>query len=162
VIRKVRTLGSIKAPVELGHRKAIGGNNHHMVVVHPRQGGKVLCRTVSAWELARRPRARGSSLISREAPEGYEFAYSIARKESFVVRHPHSGEDVVVVAQKLAGSSSFGSGCDLYLRDARDARPATEGNKDPLYRLSSASKLAEAIVTKLQVDPLGRATPAHS
>ena len=79
---------------------------------------------------------------------------SLARKESVLVG-PAEGRRLAIV-QKLSGHEDPSAGFDLYLRDAKDARPAAEGNKSPLKRLLSFKSWPELQLVKVQVDPIGR------
>jgi hypothetical protein len=71
--------------------------------------------------------------------------------------NPATGDQVLCVVQKFSGGAS---GIDLYLRDARDARPATEGNATPFKRVGSMGAFTSLKIEKVNVDPLGRIATA--
>ncbi len=164
-IRRVRVETTITAAVDLGHRVAISGNNHHMEIAEtaPKPGGergKIVAAVIPMMEAASRARPRpGESrrpIVQTEYEDGKRFLMSLARKETVLVKHPITGRDVSCVVQKLAGNSEFSSTIDLYLRDTRDSRPASEGNQTPFLRLQSFKAWRDLHTRKVFVDPLGR------
>lgn len=168
-IRRVRVEVPISSPVDLGHRFAISGNNHHMEIVTlpPKKAGeprRMAAAVVPMMEAASRarpkPGERPLPIIRREFEDDVEFVMSLGRKETLRLWGVSERGPVYCVVQKLAGDSVPSSTIDLYLRDVRDSRPATEGNKTPLLRLNSFRNWAELKLEKVQVDPLGRVNKA--
>ncbi len=165
-ILKVRKLVTMNNPVCLGdqsHRFAVVGNNHHVEIF--RDSKNALCASVvPTYEAARRVRKKelkanccGYVLTSRK--DGLKFIFSLARKEAVFIG-PTQNRRLAIV-QKLSGELNPGTKMDIYFRDARDARPATEGNKRPLKRISSFRPWEDLNPIKVQVDPLGRIFPAN-
>lgn len=162
-IRRVRVLEKKKNPVQLGHRFAVLGNNHHLAVLEEPAAegeGKLVGQVVPRMEAARRVRREGMLPVERVREDDRRFVMSLARKESVLVRRPGTDEVVLSVVQVVSGTNQPGTGIDLYLRDACDSRPASEGNKAPLLRLKSFRKWRDLGICKVQVDPLGRMAPA--
>lgn len=161
-IKKVRIEVTIKNPALLKHRYAKLGNNHHMEIIASRrrdsQGHPIQlwASVVSTLEVAERVRRRKLPMVARDHGFDRELLFSLARKESVLAISPTTGEQVLCVVQKLSGSTEPSSVFDLTLRDARDSRPATEGNQSPFKRVSSFRQWTELKVTKVQIDALGR------
>jgi len=168
-IRKVRVEVPIASPVDLGHRHAISGNNHHMEIVTlpgkaPDEPRKMAAVVVPMMEAAARvrpaPGSRPEPMVRRVYDDDMEFVMSLGRKETVRLWSPFDGSEVFCVVQNLAGSFTPATTIDLYLRDVRDSRPATEGNKKPFLRLKSFRNWKDLGLKKVQVDPLGRVSPA--
>lgn len=166
-IRKVRVEVPIKNATRLKHRYAILGNNHHMEIVasgkndeagHPE---KMWATVVSTMEASDRVRRRKAGTVQRDHGEDRRFVMSLARKESVWATSPVTGERVVCVVQKLTGSPGPSSSFDLFLRDARDSRIASEASRSPFKRLTSFRSWPDFGIKKVQVDPIGRVTPAN-
>lgn len=163
-IRKVRIEVPIKDPVKLGHRYAISGNNHHMEIIEypPKPGrdtGEKRAVVVSMMEASARAKPpRGGTIrpiCQTEFDGGGKLLMSLNRKETVRV-DPGLGGPVYCVVQNMAGSSTPATGMDLYLRDVRDSRPASEGNKSPFLRLKSFRSWERLRIEKVNVDPIGR------
>jgi CRISPR-associated endonuclease Csn1 len=154
-VRRVRVRVNMNDPVKLGHRFASAGNNHH-IAFEPRTSpnAPILVRVERMFEFA--SRKRGAPAHVPRNPETHPIALRLGRKESVLIQPEGFEKPVVCVVQKLSGNREPSTGLDLYLRDARDARPASEGNTDPFKRFKSTSALEELKVKKVQVDPLGR------
>lgn len=165
-IKKVRIEVTIKNPARLKHRYAELGNNHHIEIVASRQLDDEGCpkqlwaSVVPTLEVAERVRRRKLPMVSRDHGKDRELLLSLARKESVLAVNPVTKTQVLCVVQKLSGSREPSSVFDLTLRDARDSRPATEGNKSPFKRVRSFEPWMEMKVAKVQVDPLGRVSSA--
>ncbi len=162
-IRKVRVRTTLNDPLSLGHRFAVLGNNHHMEVFSRANGDgteEFFAVCVSQKEAMERVRRRKEPILRRDFGPGTRFRMSLARKESFMVENPDSGERTLCVLQKLSGSFSPSGKMDLYFRDHRDSRTATEAGKNPFQRVVSFGKFMKCKIQKVQVDPLGRLYPA--
>jgi len=168
-IRRVRVEVPISAPVGLGHRFAISGNNHHMEIVSlpPKRDGearRMAASVVPMMEAAARARPRPGEeprpVVQRMYDDGTEFVMSLGRKETVRLWGVPERGPVYCVVQKLAGDSVPSTSIDLYLRDVRDSRPASEGNKSPFLRLNSFKAWTSLSVEKIQIDPLGRVNKA--
>jgi len=166
-IHKVRVEISIKNAAQLKHRYAILGNNHHMEILaseEPDSQGRpcdLKAIVVPTLQVADRVRRKGLPAIQRDHGQGRQLLMSLARKESVEVINPVTGECVICVVQKISGSPSASSGFDLYLRDVRDSRPASTGNKSPFKRLVSFNAWHDLRLKKVTVDPIGRVSPAN-
>jgi len=158
-IRRVRVKICLGDPVKLGHRFAEAGNNHHLAF-EPRSAGTdpLLVRVERMFEHARTPGARVPAQSGREG--AFPVARTLGRKEMVSVTSPGATVPVLCVVQKFSGSRQAGTGVDLYVRDHRDGRPASIGNKSPFKRFSSTAALMDFRVRKVCVDPLGRVSPA--
>ena len=156
-IRRVRSLSRFKSRVHLRHRVAKSGNNARLEFYRSEQGGPLRLNVLSTRDaLMRKQRTlRGEPevLQGSESASGEELVETLGRKESVLARHPHSGDDVLLVVQML--TVSLGRPKATF-RDARDSRPATEGNKDAIYETGSSTKFREAQFRKVVLDPLGR------
>jgi len=168
-VRRVRLTRTMKNPFAFtdseGHpfRFANLGNNHHLAIASRSESDRraLVARVMTMREAAERVRRRGLDAVDRPVADGLEFEMSLARKESVMVRDPESGADRICIVQLLSGSPDWSTGFDLTLRDARDGRPASEGNRDPYRRLRSfGAKWKELEIRKVTVDPLGRVMPA--
>lgn len=166
-IKRVRVESSINNAVQIKHRHAILGNNHHMEIVCSSEKDsdgkpkKMWARVVPMMNVVERVRRQKLDPVEREHGEGREFLMSLARKESVLVYNPSTGEKVHCVVQAISGNPKLGSTFDLYLRDARDSRPASEGNKTPFKRLRSFRSWKDLGLKKIQIDPLGRFNSAN-
>lgn len=162
-IKRVRIEANMKNPITLGkekHRFAVGGNNHHLDFQRSLGGPDDVhtrVRCVPMLEVAKRVRTSGNLVPPPE--EGHGRLYTISRKETVSVRDSEGNRRLAVV-QKFSGRPTFGTSIDLYLRDIRDGRPAKLGNKSPLARIKSVRRWTELDPIKVQVDPLGRVSPA--
>jgi len=92
--------------------------------------------------------------------DGWQLQMSLCRKDTVQLYNPGTGERTYCVVQAMAGSSEPSTTIDLYLRDVRDSRPASEGNKSPFLRLKSFKHWRALCIRKVQVDPLGCVFPA--
>jgi len=164
-IRRVRVTVPINNPITLGHRHAISGNNHHMeILALPMTGGtqqlNLVASVIPMMEAASRARPkrgdRKRPVVQTQFDDGMQFVMSLGRKETVRLKNPANGQTTYCVVQKIAGSVEPSSTIDLYLRDVRDSRPASEGNKTPFVRLNSFLSWTQYRIEKIQVDPLGR------
>ncbi|MHB8078897.1 MAG: type II CRISPR RNA-guided endonuclease Cas9 [Candidatus Krumholzibacteriia bacterium] len=165
-IKKVRVEVTIKNAARLKHRYAELGNNHHIEIIASKQRDnegtpkQLWASVVPTLEVAERVRRRKLPMISRDHGEDRELLLSLARKESVLAVNPVTKEKTLCIVQMLSGSRDPSFRFDLTLRDARDSRPATEGNKTPFKRIRSFAPWVEIKVTKVQIDPLGRMSAA--
>jgi CRISPR-associated endonuclease Csn1 len=158
-IRRVRVHVNLGDAVQLGHRYAKAGNNHHFAFEPwAGEGSPLRVRIERMFEFAK----HRSSTNGGSAADSARFpvARTLGRKESVLVTSPGGSEPVVCVVETLSGAREAGTGLDLRVRDARDARPASTGNKVPFKRFNSTAALLDHQVRKVQVDPLGRISPA--
>jgi len=166
-IRKVRIEVAIKNARQLKHRFAILGNNHHLEIVASAetddQGAPraMWATAVSTMAAADRVRRQGLPAVNRDHGGGKVFVMSLARKESVWIVNPVTGERIIGVVQKLTGEPTPSSRFDITIRDCRDSRPATHGNKQPFRRISSFVDWRKHSITKVQVDPIGRIRQAR-
>lgn len=166
-VRKVRIEVPIKNAARLKHRYAILGNNHHIAIVGSTaknpdgRPARLWAKSVSTMEAAARVRREGKTVVERDYGPDKELVMSLARKESVWISSPVTGERALCVVQIISGSPVLSSGMDLTLRDARDSRPAAEGNKSPFKRIKSFKTWPEFRIEKVQVDPLGRIEAAN-
>jgi CRISPR-associated endonuclease Csn1 len=166
-VRRVRIEKVLRNTARLGHRHAELGNNHHMEIVASaetdKDGGprQMWASVVPTLEVAKRVRRESLSPVQREHGDGRRLIMSLARKESVRAVNMVTGEWVVCVVQMLSGTNELSQRFDMVLRDARDSRAASTGNKSPFKRIVSFSALRELRLEKLQVDPLGRTHPSN-
>lgn len=166
-IRKVRIEKVIRNVARLQHRVAELGNNHHMEIVASAEqdaDGKpkrMFASVVPTMEVAARVRREKGAPVKRDHGNGLEFVMSLARKESVKALNRVTGEWTVCVVQKLSGVAEYSQTFDMTLRDVRDSRAASEGNKSPFKRVRSFDSLNDLQITKVQVDPLGRTNRAN-
>ena len=157
-VRKVRIEVTMNDPVALNGdtRFAVVGNNHHMALLRNPETDELLVEVVSRMEAAQRLKRGAKSAIPRQREDGLELVFSLSRKESVLLTSPDTGETRFAVLQTLAGDSQPGTRLDVVLRDLRDSRPASQGNKAPLDRVRSIKRLAALCARKVSVDSLGR------
>lgn len=165
-IRRVRVTRSMNDPLGFvangsddAFRYAQLGNNHHIefVEVPAAKGGTaLLCRVVPMLEVARNVRSRRLPMAGNDLREGTKLIQSLTRKDSVLARDPETGRDVLCVVQVMSGSADLSGKIDLYLRDARDSRRASDGNKSPFKRFKSIRAWLDYDVRRVRVDPLGR------
>jgi CRISPR-associated endonuclease Csn1 len=161
-VRRVRIEKVLRNTARLGHRFAELGNNHHMEIVASQERGpggqplEVLASVVSTLDVARRVRIERQPPVRRLHDDDRSLLMSLARKESVRALNPNTGEWTVCVVQMLSGTIELSSRFDVVIRDARDSRPASIGNKTPFKRMRSVGNLRELCLTKVQVDPVGR------
>jgi len=164
-VRKVRIEEVHSNVVDLGHRFAKSGSNHHIVFFEvPNQDSDkqptLDARIVSRMEVAKKVRQDKLPPISRNHGAGGHFIMSLCRKDS-VLLSDHTGS-----AKRLCIVQSISTGTEempfyLVFRDARDSRPASEGNKTPFQRLVSEAAWHRLKLEKVKVDPLGRISIAN-
>lgn len=165
-VRRVRVTRSMNDPLgftgkdsDEPFRFAQLGNNHHIELVEVQTGenkAELRCRVVPMINVARNVRQRGLPMVGNDLPENARLLLSLTRKDSVLARDPETGKDVLCVVQKMSGEPVLSGTIDLYLRDARDARKATEGNKTPFKRFKSLGSWLDYQVRSVRVDPLGR------
>lgn len=131
------------------------GANHHMEVVE--KDGDLLACVVSRWEAVRR-KSVGEPVVRTQHGPGARFHLALMNGDHVTVTARQGGQEmaVVCVVQKMSGSRELSTSIDLYLRDARDARPATAANKDPFCRLRSANDIRKHKLQRAEVNPLGK------
>ncbi len=166
-IRKVRIESTVNNAIPLGHRYAVSGNNHHMEIYRmARNDGSpgYKAAVIPMFEAVRRihpPKGEcARPLVGATVEDGWQLQMSLCRKDTVQLYNPGTGERTYCVVQAMAGSSEPSTTIDLYLRDVRDSRPASEGNKSPFLRLKSFKHWRALCIRKVQVDPLGRVFPA--
>lgn len=166
-IRKVRIEVAIKNAQQLKHRYAILGNNHHLEIVASAEIDEhgvpkaMWATAVSTMVAADRVRRQGLPAVCRDHGADKVFVMSLARKESIQIVNPATGERIIGVIQKLTGEPQPSSRFDITIRDCRDSRPATHGNKQPFRRVSSFVDWRRYSIAKVQVDPIGRMSPSN-
>ena len=152
-IRRVRVITSIGHAVKLGdkgHRFAIPGKNYCLRVIGSADPPHTRFRVVSRFD------AHGR-VPDLELPEGMHLIGTLHRKDSVLLQVDGLPEPVLGVIQVISGLPEITSkGLDVYVRDARDSRPASEGNKTPLARIKSSGKWDGLGLRKTEVDVLGR------
>jgi len=163
-IRRVRVREVVKDGIPLGHRIAKNEGNHHMAfdpITMPGQPLKArVLRMMDVATAMRRGKERPLT-PDRSIPESaFPIGRTLARNELVEMTVPGTDRRVLAVVQNVSGSRTSSTTIDLTLRDARDARPASTGNKTPLKRASSTRALLDWRAHKVQIDPLGRIFPA--
>lgn len=154
-IRRVRIKLRRKNVVELGHRYAEPGSNHHLCVLGRHSDPLALAFEVATMmEVADRVRRRNQPMARREREDDLVPLMTLARKDSVLIEDRETGSSYLGVVQSISGPPAVG--LDLVLRDARDSRPASEGSGTPLLRIRSARPWERYSFRKVQVDPLGR------
>jgi len=151
-IRRVRIEVQLGRTVRLGdknHRFAKPGSNYCLQVIDTIEGPHPQFRVVTRFD-ANQP---GDWM---SLPLGASLIGTLHRKDSVLISVPGLDEPVLCVIQLISGSSEVGTkGLSIVIRDARDSRPATEGNKKPLARLRSHGAWNGAAVRSVEVSPLG-------
>lgn len=164
-IRKVRIEEVHSNVVDLGHRFANSGSNHHIEFFEmPNQDSTeqplLNSRIISRMEAAKRVRQDKLPPISRSHEAGGHFIMSLCRKDSVLLNDHTDSNKRLCVVQKIS-TGTEGMPFYLVFRDARDSRPASEGNKTPYQRLVSEVAWHRLNLEKVQVDPLGRISIAN-
>lgn len=166
-LRKVRV--SLKKDpdkmLEIGdrlHKNVVKGNNHHILFQENGSGDdkKLLASVVPVVVAADRTRRKGVPAVNRNVGDGNQFVMSLSAKEMVVVRRKGKGPDQFCVMQKVSGGSTPQSGFNIILREHRDSRPASDGNKSPFFHAQSSRAWGSHSITKVQIDPIGRAFSA--
>lgn len=142
-----------------GHRHAAKGNNHHAVLVECNsiEGRKILVSIVPRADCATRVHNEKKPAVDRNLPNEKKFLMSLSRKEAVEIKHLETGITTLCHLQKISGTPQLSTGgFDIYFRDLRDSRPASEGNKRPFSRICSSKGFSNLKVQKIQVDPIGR------
>jgi len=163
-VRRVRVRVAIGDPVELANRFAASAGNHHLAF-EPMTAGetRLLARVRTMSDVASSVRRGGERLFqpdTRHPNKEFPVARTLARNEVVSLVSPDSNEQYYAVVQKVSGPRRPSTGMDVTLRDIRDGRPASSGNRDPLKRFKSSSALLEWSARKVQIDLLGRVYPA--
>ena len=158
-IRRVRVGSAMKAGLPLRKGRVTLGNNHHLAILRDPDGNTKV-EVIPAFEAIQRARKNCGNPVLRKREDNLELICSLSRKESVLVQCAGDESPRLAVVQMMSGQPKPGSRLDLYLRDARDARPASEGNKSPLVRIQSIGALTSLHLKKVTIDPLGRVRPA--
>ncbi len=167
-IKKVRLLKTLSNPFEIKgedgktQRAAILGNNHHVEIVEfTKENGKKELRAsvVPVLEAAKRARTDGKSMVRRDHGDSARFIMSLSRGESILLKNNDSYSFCYM--QKLSGVYEFSSQMDLLFRSHNDARPASEGNKEPFARVQSVRAWAKHHPIKISISPVGKLTKAN-
>ena len=159
-IRKVRIATRKESPTSIRNGFVVLGNNHHLTIWKDEQQ-RPLCPVAPVMLATKRARDNRGMAIFRTSDQGLEFQLSLSRKESVLLTMPSSEKPRLAVLQKMSGTSNPGSKFDIFFRDSRDSRMATEANKSPLARISSAKALSVFSIRKVAVDPIGRISAAN-
>ena len=131
---------------------AATANNHHLAI-YRMDDGTLKGTTVPQVLAAHRVRIEKAPIVERTL-EGGEFVMSLSRRESVLLKS-QKDRDVLCFVQKLSGSPAMSSKVDIFFKDARNALPSSEE-----YVLRLQSTKGFSAVQKVQVDPLGRVSPA--
>ncbi len=145
------------------HRHAVKGNNHHVafVEVEGAKGKEMRAAVMPKVECANNVRRETKPAVNRDWKDLGEFCFSLSRKEAVLVTNTESKTQAMCLLQNISGGSNLCTSFDMYLRDLKDSRPASEGNKTPFARIRSSTALAKYSITKLQLDALGRLRPSN-
>lgn len=148
-IRRVRVLESFSGGVELGdkkHRVAKTGGNFCLRVQDGPDGRPL-------FQVVRRFHAQRLSPPNASTQQFHS-------KDSVLVDIEGLPEPVLGVVQMMSGPAEPSTeGLDVTIRDSRDSREATKGNKDPLARVRSPKRWIELDIRRVEIDPLGRIAP---
>jgi CRISPR-associated endonuclease Csn1 len=158
-IRRVRVTQSFGHGIRLGdkgHRFAQAGGNYCLQVIDADTAPHTRFRVVRRFD-ANQP--GGVAAL----PAGTRLLGTLHRKDSVLVQVDGLDEPVLAVVQIISGEPAVSAkGIDVYFRDAKDSRPATEGNKTPLARIKSSGKWNAHRIQSVSVDPLGRILPGKT
>lgn len=162
-IKRVRVTRTMNQPLGFkangeDFRFAQVGNNHHVefAMVPTKDGKKELrCRVVDTLTVAKNVRQRKLPLVGNDLSEGAELVMSLTRKDSVLATDPETGKQHLCIVQMMSGNPTFSTGMDITLRDVKDSRPASEGNKSPFKRFQSVKAWKEYQIKKVRVSPLG-------
>jgi CRISPR-associated endonuclease Csn1 len=158
-VRRVRITTAIGRTIQLGdkgHRFAQSGSNFCLQVIGSDAPPHTQFRVVSRFD-ANRPGDQ------QAVPAGMRLVGTLHNKDSVLVQIEGISEPVLAVVQTISGRSEVTAlGLDVRLRDAKDSRPASEGNKTPLARINSHGKWDAHAIQSVSVDPLGRILPGRS
>jgi len=159
-IRRVRIGSNKNSPAQIRNGAVVLGSNHHLALLRG-EDGAIRVEVVPCIDAIRSARTCQGQAVNRNRDDGFELLMSLSRKESVLMECQEGSPPRLAVVQKMSGSSEPGTKIDLYLRDARDSRPASDANKRPFARLSSIGALEKFKLQKVTVDPLGRVNPAN-
>jgi CRISPR-associated endonuclease Csn1 len=140
------------------HRHAVKGNNHHIVFVEVdgKKGKEIRAAVVPRVECAGRVRRQQDPAVQNNWEDQGDFLFSLSRKECVLITELESKATAICLLQKVSGTGSLSSSFDICFRDAKDSRPASEGNKSPFARIGSTAALTKYSINKLHLDALGR------
>ncbi len=155
-IRSVRVTTTIGEAVQLGdkgHRFAKPGGNYCLEVFGSAEEPHTRFRVVPRFHANQHDRPENP-------PANVRLLGTLFRKDSVLVNIEGLEDPVLGVVQVISGRPEISTaGLDVYIRDVRDSRPASQRNKTPLARIQSLGKWNQLGVRMTTIDPLGRLTP---